>query len=195
MRRSIFLLAAVLTITFLSSFPLSDFAYACSCAATSGTPQVRAQEAFEGAGVVFAGEVVDVSEGAPPTVMYAGPPVAVTLRVSDVWKGPRQETLEIYTGMSSASCGYEFQTGEKYLVYATDNLEVSLCSETKPLSNAGADLSVLGGGVLEEGGELPDTSGATSGLLYWMPGGPIALIDLAAMAGVLALVRTLSKRP
>ena len=195
MRRSIFLLMSVLMIITLLSFPFSEYAYACSCAGSSGTPQERAEEAFSDAGAVFAGEVVDVSEGAPSTVMYAGPPVAVTLQVSEAWKGPRKESLEVYTGMSSARCGYNFQTGEEYLVYASKSMEVSLCSETKPLSNAEADLTVLGGGgLLEESAELPDTSGATYGLLYLIPGRLIGVIGLVAMVGVFALVRTLSRR-
>ncbi|CAN5888887.1 hypothetical protein BH23ACT11_BH23ACT11_16190 [soil metagenome] len=195
MRRTFISLASVLSIVVLMSFPLSDCAYACSCAASSGTPQERAEEAFAGAGAVFAGVVVDVSGPAPSTVMSSGDPVAVTFRVSEAWKGPPQETLEVTTATSSVSCGYEFQTGEEYLVYASRDLGVSLCSETKLLSDAAADLGVLGGGgELDEGYELPDTSGSTYGLLYLISGRTIWVIGLAAMVGALAVVWRFSQR-
>ena len=61
-------------------------------------------------------------------------------------------------------CGYPFVEEEEYLVYATGKEpSISLCSETKPLYEADADLEVLGDGEAANGGAtLSDTSGALS---------------------------------
>lgn len=151
---------------------LPDCAFACSCAALPGTPQERAREALSGSTAVFSGEVVDVEESPPATTMIEGTMAFVvgegtgtaTLRSSEVWKGPRQQTVVVDAGAGSG-CGYPFVEGEEYLVYATgrDHLSVSLCSETKPLTEAGSDLEALGEGATPDGGgALSDTSGAFS---------------------------------
>lgn len=100
-----------------------------------------------------------------------GGPVAVTLRVSEVWKGDVGKTLRVTTSADSgAGCGYPFEEGKEYLVYAGEDASVSLCSETKPLSSAGADLEALGTGERpKNGGTLPDTSGGLSvPALIWL---------------------------
>jgi hypothetical protein len=77
--------------------------------------------------------------------------VRVTFRVSKVWKGPISATLAVTTARSGASCGYEFESGRDYLVYAegTDQgLTVSLCSRTQRLSEADEDLAILGDGIV-----------------------------------------------
>jgi LPXTG-motif cell wall-anchored protein len=96
---------------------------------------------------VFAGQVVTLD--APSGVMSSSAdPVRVTFVVSDVWKGSVPSTAVITTMRDSASCGYSFEQGQEYLVYATTNdageMEVSLCSRTQPLANANEDLAALG---------------------------------------------------
>lgn len=52
-------------------------------------------------------------------------------------------------GCASAMCGYFFQEGQEYLVYASAEgaqLKTGSCSGTKRLSDARADLAVLGEG-------------------------------------------------
>jgi hypothetical protein len=74
-------------------------------------------------------------------------PVLVTFDVSQVWKGPEFTSLAVSTAQSSASCGYTFEFGRDYLVYAygaEENLEVGLCSRTQLLADAEADLAELG---------------------------------------------------
>jgi hypothetical protein len=154
---------------------LPDCAFACSCAALPGTPQERAREALSGSTAVFSGEVVEFEKPPPDTAMVegtmltvmgdAGREATVTLQASEVWKGPRQQTVTITTEAdSSMGCGYPFEEGQEYLVYATGKEpSVSLCSETKPLSEADADLEALGEGQKpEDVSALSDTSGALS---------------------------------
>ena len=173
MRRLSFLLAVTTAIFLCATAIVPDRAYACSCAVEAGvTKQERAQEAFSQAAAVFAGEVTNIEDPPPSSVVSSVDPVTVTFDVSEAWKGAGSGTREITTPMSGASCGYEFQSGEEYLVYAPENMEVLLCGETKPLSNAKADLEVLG-----TANTLPDTSGITT---------PNAVAGIAGLVLVLA---------
>ncbi len=168
-------LASVVLLTSALVGLLPDCAFACSCAPLPGTPKERAREALSGSTAVFSGEVVEFEKPPPDTAMVEGTMLTVmgdarrkatvTLRVSEVWKGPRQQTVTITTEAdSSMGCGYPFEEGWEYLVYATGGEpSVSLCGETKPLSDADADLEALGDGEAANGGEtLSDTSGALS---------------------------------
>ena len=88
----------------------------------------------------------------------------VTLRVSEVWKGPEQETLEVRTHSQGSACGYSFKEAQEHLVYAYGRKEpfkTDLCTETKPLSGASPDFEALGNGAtVGNGGDtLSDTSG------------------------------------
>ena len=86
--------------------------------------------------------------------------------VSEVWKGPKQRTVEVTTGADSGmGCGYSFEDGREYLVYAGKGISVDLCRETKPLAKARADLAVLGNGENRKygGDALSDTSGGFGG--------------------------------
>jgi len=139
-------------------------------------------------GAVFSGEVVHFEKSSPPnktkmiggkmrTIFMGGGTATATMRVSEVWKGTKQETLEVSTPASGAACGYPFKEGQEYLVYAYGkrDLKVNLCSGTKPLSKAGADLTVLGDGEkpTAQGDALTDTSGGVSA----SPSPPLAPLE------------------
>lgn len=93
-------------------------------------------------------------------IVSSGDPLKVTFDVSQVWKGLAYETLSVDTARSGASCGYDFDEGRQYLVYADntsvtgedpETLQVGLCSETSQVTNAGA-VTLLG-----ESGSVPST--------------------------------------
>ncbi len=72
----------------------------------------------------------------------------VRFRVKNAYRGEEDEDeiLDVWTPFGD--CGYDFQTGETYLVYADDDEEsnqvsTDACSGTKRLSDAGADLPYL----------------------------------------------------
>ena len=167
---------------------LPDCASACSCGMTGGQKEM-AKEALSDSAAVFSGEVLDVEEG-PLTTMF-GVRLAssrVTLRVSEVWKGPKRETLEVSTPRDGMSCGYPFKEGQEYLVYAygkEEPFKVDLCNQTKPLSEAGADLKAFAD-LESMGGALVDTSGGFLGL--WIIG--MMGLAMAAVSSVV-LVRLL----
>jgi hypothetical protein len=170
---------------------LPDCASACSCAILGNSPEERAKIALKESTAVFSGEVLDVEKG-PLTRMlgFRTPSSRVTLRISEMWKGPQRETLEVSTPRDGASCGYSFSEGQKYLVYAygkEEPFQTDLCSETKPLSKAGAHLQVLGGGQRLGDEPLPDTSGGVAGL------GVLGLAAVAATTAAYLLLKRLLK--
>ena len=137
---------------------LPDCASACSCAMSPGP-----ERALSSSEAVFSGEVTDIRKKEASTSRHPGT-VTVTLRVSEVWKGPQRGTLEVSMPSQESACRYPFEEGQEYLVYASGgrDLGVSLCSLTKPISKAGADLAVLGEGEKPRDGgvaALTDTSG------------------------------------
>ena len=95
--------------------------------------------------VVFAGTVQAMSP-----VEISGSPILRYLRVvfavSSAFRGLQGSVVDVVTPDSGAACGYAFKLGGQYLVYArrlpdSGRLEVSLGSRTRPLAEAGEDLS------------------------------------------------------
>ena len=173
----------ILVLVILASFSLGnlDRAFACSCVAP--WPPT---EALAGATAVFVGKVsnLDVSTG---LLTSTADPVEVTFQVSKVWKGPVHSTLLATTARSGASCGYGFERGQEYLVYARGTeteLEVSLCSRTQPLSAADEDLAVLGQGNIPTA-EAPDLSTQTLSYPPWVIAFGVIGVGLVMAAFVL----------
>lgn len=195
MSRTFVALASLVLTVFGVVVLLPDCAYACSCAIV-GSKQERVKSALADSDAVFSGEVVDFSKSAPPTTMMeetmwtimggSTGTATATLRVSKVWKGPKHETVQVTTGADSGmGCGYPFEEGQEYLVYAGKGMSVNLCSETKPLSEAGADLALLGNSEKPTNGgdSLNDTSGGVS------VGAMLGMVGLAMAVSFLVVVR------
>jgi hypothetical protein len=70
----------------------------------------------------------------------------VRIQVAEVLSGiaPGQKEIEVVTGGGGGDCGYPFQVGMDYVVYAFKNaegrLETTICSRTQPLAQAAEDL-------------------------------------------------------
>ena len=188
-RRPLAALASSLLTVLGAVLLIPDCASACSCAIESN-PKERVEFAVSDSEAVFSGEVVDFEKGADS--MF-GPTETVSFRVSEVWKGPPRETLEVSTPTQGSACGYAFKEGQEYLVYAysgKQGLETDLCTSNKPLSKADEDLALLGNSSEKpkDGGEvLADTSGGVSaGAMV----GAAALALAASLLLVARLVRT-----
>lgn len=117
-------------------------ARACSCMTQAP------REAIEQAAAVFEGyvESIETAEAAE------GVPIEhrVRLRVVRTWKDAATEALVVTTAGDSAACGYPFEQGRSYLVYAfaqDGGLAVSLCGRTQPIERADEDLELLGMGA------------------------------------------------
>lgn len=138
MRKAKLLLAAACVLI------TSDVALSCVCV-TPGVP-----DAFKQADVVFAGEVVSISNRrAKFKVEQAWKGVSsaevIMLMGGSIMKRNRKETIvSVHT-----SCDYEFEVGERYLVYAGGDgryFRAWTCSRTKRMSDAEQDLQKLGEG-------------------------------------------------
>ena len=117
-----------------------------SCATCSCRPLVP-DEASQWASAVFAGRVVRIYEpGWWKTIRTGSDPLEITFEVERVWKGDVPSKVTVETRVSEASCGYDFDRRERYLVYAHDG-QVSLCSGTRPIAGADEDLRLLGEGT------------------------------------------------
>jgi hypothetical protein len=132
--------AAVWALALTLGFSAADVALACSCA-----PLPPPQEARDQATAVFTGTVVSITPDA------TGNYNLVRFQLDRVWKGAKCRELVVSTGLSDLNCGYTFQVGQTYLVYAYEDnsvrgarLNTNLCSRTRPVAEANEDLSALG---------------------------------------------------
>lgn len=126
--------------------------FACSCMVPP--PPL---EAFNEATAVFAGRVTE-RPTPPNNVGSSADPLPITFEVSQVWKGPQSQTLIVQTARESASCGYNFEVDQEYIVYSYADggqLSTNLCSRTSLLANAQEDLEALGEGTVPAAPEEP----------------------------------------
>lgn len=164
-----------------------NVAFACTCI-ESRLPI----EELEKSTAVFTGKVIDI-DVRRGIVLSSADPVKVTFDVSETWKGPDYKVLVVTTVRYSASCGYPFEQGEEYIVYARgeeDKLNTGICSRTKLLAAAEEDLATLGPGTMLSAQEQDDP-------VVELNNNTIRLIALGigALAGALfLLIRFFMKR-
>jgi len=123
----------------------------CSCVLPKAT-RSQVQLMSERADVVFAGVVAETrwkvalldSANADSRIMFR---LAVFVP-SASWKGAVPDTVIVWTPDNEGVCGYPFEDGQRYLVFATRRDSVSLnsglCTGTQPLEAARPYLRVLG---------------------------------------------------
>jgi hypothetical protein len=86
--------------------------------------------------------------------------VKITLSVSEQFRGAAGDTFVIRSGLGGGDCGYPFEVGHEYLVFANQNqgeLIVTSCSATRPPKMAIARIEQLR--ALRDGTTLPDLYG------------------------------------
>lgn len=163
-------------------------AFACSCLQMQGATEEQLIEMdIEGAAAVFAGKVSTVQANA----LGGYNPVRVSFTVSEVWKGDLSSNAIIFTGLGDSDCGYDFQIGQEYLVYARDVrgvLNSGICYRTTLLSSAAADLSILGEGT------IPATSSAPLPTNPILPIGAGILIAILLLSAIFILTRRFSRK-
>ena len=139
-RRQLGLLAALFTAALFTP----SRADACSC--VGGRPLC---DTFWRMSSVFAGEVIDIVEFEEPTtpgVQGRHLRRRVKLRVDRAFRGDSGAQIEVFTGVGGGDCGYPFQRGEKYLVFASSwegRLSVSACGPTRRLADATEELAYV----------------------------------------------------
>lgn len=141
-------------------------ANACTC-----MPTPSPCSSFSGTPVVFVGRVVSVKEdkvdivrfGKKDTVRIA---LLANLAVEEPLKGIKVSTVDVVTGGGHGDCGYPFEAGKRYLVYAHTTqgealtssisrtvsggesrmiapLSANICSRTRPMEYATDDLELI----------------------------------------------------
>lgn len=161
-------------------------AHACSCA-QPGTPS----EELEKFSAVFAGRVISVQHTYDPDARTVSRDDHTTIgfEVSAVWKGAVRAELSITTPPTGGSCGFVFEEGQEYIVYAYDSPYVdggystAICSRTALLDQAQEDLDALGEGHAPQagaGGPAPEEPEDTAA--NW-----VRVATLGVVAAILAL--------
>jgi hypothetical protein len=129
----------------------SGVARACSCAVS---PNPRPCSTYWGSPVIFTGLVTDFSTITPPAPREGErreqfPQRVARFNVEESFRGLKGATAEVTTGMGGGDCGYDFKVGARYIVYAYagegGKLSTGICSATKPLETAGAELEFARG--------------------------------------------------
>ncbi|HEX6126535.1 MAG TPA: hypothetical protein VFZ23_14270 [Pyrinomonadaceae bacterium] len=119
-------------------------AFACSC-----REKQPVCAAYGDAKAVFVGKVVDGERGERMSDMFkAGTKdqtfkFAVSRAVLGVQAG---EAVDVHTGFGFGDCGFPFEKGEEYIVYAYEHegqLTTSVCTRTALISSGVGDLSEL----------------------------------------------------
>lgn len=105
--------------------------------------------------LIFEGKVTkqDVRSGptAPATAMSMTPSGrfrVVDFTVTRTFKGETHDQVSVVTGLGNGDCGYDFQTGSAYLVFASAGPQkawfTSICTGTAAIEDAGTALRLLG---------------------------------------------------
>ncbi|WP_052574125.1 hypothetical protein [Haloferula sp. BvORR071] len=101
--------------------------------------------------VVLSGEVQSIGESPQVGLHRAG--IVAKVVVKQCLKGGVAGVVEIHTGFGGGDCGYHFEEGKSYLIYANRSddgrLNTGICLRTALLQNVGEE-------VLELEGRLPE---------------------------------------
>ena len=122
---------------------VSDARDARACSCITGIPLC---ETLWNTPVVFAGEVIEIADVPGPSTSPFPASRLVRFRVEQSWREEVPREVQVRTGSGGGDCGYTFIKGVRYLVFARRNgeqLNTSICSPTKPISDAGEDLEYL----------------------------------------------------
>lgn len=132
-----FLLGVFCIAESLAIFSEMPAAFACSCAGPAPP-----SEAFDESAAVFAGKVAGIESSNYGKIVH--------FDAERAWKGVTQSAITVTTGAGGGDCGYGFEEGKEYLVYAygTGPLSTGICGRTQPIMDAYVDLAALGPGYI-----------------------------------------------
>lgn len=168
-------------------------AAACSCM------RPTFEDARSSSAAIFEGRVDEITT-------VEGDEVRVRFHVTQAWRGVEHESVEIQTASNSAACGFPFEAGQHYLVYAgqrEQTLMVSLCSRTARMDDASEDRQLLGSGTIPVDvedetdeptpREPPATRAGCASCGVASAPAPTSLV-LASLAALIALVARRARR-
>ncbi len=150
--------------------------FACDC------KTLDFQAALDSANIVFVGQATEV------TTNWMSGGWKATFVVENSWKMPTEGILVVNTPWEK-DCGFIFEVGKKYLVYANKKFttKTTICSRTRLLSEAGEDLQVLGKGM------RPASKGKTPYMIALLSG--LSLLGLIFLAFVVTRGRNKKHKP
>jgi len=124
---------------------------------------------------------------------------SVRFSVTRRWKGVSSEEVVVRTARDSAACGFAFEVGQDYVVYASaedeaGTLSTGLCDRTALVADANEDLEVLGTGevpvdVGDEPTATTDEPPARGGCASCATSGASAPLEAIPVAFALAMLR------
>ncbi|NRQ32361.1 hypothetical protein HII36_10995 [Nonomuraea sp. NN258] len=145
-------------------------AHACDCATLSPA------KAVGHAKTVFTGTVVAIrSDSMNP--LGPSEPNVYTFRADTVYKGAPAAEYTVATNVGGAACGYAFERGARYLVFA--GTDPSVLNETAP--RAALSSSLCAGNVPVEPGSGPLSPGDERAVHHESFSGPITAELIAAL--------------
>jgi len=142
-------------------------AHACRC-----LPQGTVEQEIKVSSKVFLGRVTSIEGGTPeignsvvdmildwlskfygertPSTDRYIPYKRVTFSVLETFKGAPTKEVQLATGIGGGDCGYSFDLGQEYVVYAygePSKLTANICSLTGPASDPTSGLKALRKGI------------------------------------------------
>jgi hypothetical protein len=116
-------------------------AKACSCdLPTTNNLQSLVKKAYKDSKAVFSGQVLEITRN--EKLWF----IQVRFRPEKSWKNELSKEITITTGLGSGDCGFSFEVGKKYLIYANGtakNLGTNICTRTNLLAQTNKDLVIL----------------------------------------------------
>jgi hypothetical protein len=138
---------AICLLSFVWLLLAATVALGCTCQrnifGTVKSEKEQVKEERKYSEVVFSGIVTEIIVDEKAHTFEA------RFKVLESWKGVERETISLFGGTECCFCEYMFEVGESYLVYASarvgyqNKLGTTICSRTKPLSQAATDLKYL----------------------------------------------------
>jgi hypothetical protein len=115
---------------------------ACSCAEKPASLKRLVKRAKKEASHVF--------QGVATQALSENGVLLIIFRVEQFWKpGSLPDDVEVRTSAFGEACGYRFEVGRRYLVYARTEegvIRTDICTRTKPAESARDELLILGTG-------------------------------------------------
>lgn len=138
-------LQTLAAVAFLLLVPNIGLACSCDLPPMNKSEKQLVELARKKSKAVFVGEVVEIIVPKTPSGEAAWFN-EVRFKVLKKWKGIAAEEITVLTANVCCICGYKFEVGVSYLIYAygTERLETNICTRTVPLGAAEKDLQVLG---------------------------------------------------
>jgi len=121
---------------------------ACGCSETNESLSKKVEKAFSESDLIIRGKVIDLKIVNTGKHKSSTDPIIYKFEITKVHKGnPKIQIIEITSAESEASCGYKFEFGKSYLVYASKSTYypsktnnkfdyvTSLCNRNEKLKN------------------------------------------------------------